>query len=74
MAKKFLTPIGLVSLPSDPATGIEGQVYFNTTIDSIKIYANGVWTELQGGGGGGAISVSASAPISAVEGRRSRLS
>ena len=55
MAKKFLTPIGLVSLPSDPATGIEGQVYFNTTIDSIKIYANGVWTELQGGGGGSVI-------------------
>jgi len=55
MAKKFLTPIGLVSLPSDPATGIEGQVYFNTTTDSIKIYANDVWTELQGGGGGSVI-------------------
>jgi hypothetical protein len=55
MAKKFLTPIGLVSLPSDPATGIEGQVYFNTTTDSIKIYANDVWTELQGGGGASVI-------------------
>jgi hypothetical protein len=53
MAKKFLTPIGLVSLPSDPANGVEGQVYFNTTIDSIKIYANGVWAQLQGGGGSG---------------------
>jgi hypothetical protein len=53
MAKNFLTPIGLVSLPSDPANGVEGQVYFNTTIDAIKIYVNGAWQELQGGGGSG---------------------
>lgn len=50
MAKKFLTPIGLVSLPSDPADGIEGQLYFNTTSDIIKVYANGSWAVLQGGG------------------------
>jgi ABC-type thiamine transport system substrate-binding protein len=48
MAKKFLTPIGLVSLPSDPATGSEGQLYFNTTTDVVKIYSNGVWSELSG--------------------------
>jgi hypothetical protein len=53
MAKNFLTPIGLVSLPSDPATGVEGQVYFNSTIDSIKIYVNGAWQQLQGGGSSG---------------------
>jgi hypothetical protein len=51
MAKKFLTPIGLVSLPSDPATGSEGQLYFNTTTDVVKIYSNGAWSELSGGGG-----------------------
>jgi hypothetical protein len=67
MAKKFLTPLGLVSLSSDPATGSEGQLYFNTTSDVVKIYSNGVWSELTGGGGSG-ISVSASAPISAIEG------
>ena len=67
MAKKFLTPIGLVSLASDPASGSEGQLYFNTTDDVVKIYANGAWTELTGGGGG-AISVSASAPVIATEG------
>jgi formylmethanofuran dehydrogenase subunit A len=48
MAKKFLTPIGLVSLPSDPATGSEGQLYFNTTTDVVKIYSNGIWSELSG--------------------------
>jgi hypothetical protein len=50
MAKKFLTPLGLVGLASDPATGSEGQLYFNTTDDVIRVYANGVWTELSGGG------------------------
>ena len=69
MAKRFLTPLNLSNLASDPATGSEGDLYFNTTNDVVKIYVNGEWTELQGGGGGGSgISVSASAPISAIEG------
>jgi hypothetical protein len=51
MAKKFLTPLGIVGLASDPATGSEGQLYFNTTDDVVKVYANGAWTELTGGGG-----------------------
>jgi hypothetical protein len=51
MAKKFLTPLGLVGLASDPATGSEGQLYFNTTDDVVRVYANGEWTELSGAGG-----------------------
>jgi hypothetical protein len=51
MAKKFLTPLGLVGLTSDPATGSEGQLYFNTTDDVVRVYANGEWTELSGAGG-----------------------
>jgi hypothetical protein len=64
MAKKFLTPLGLVGLTSDPATGSEGQLYFNTTDDVVKVYANGAWTELTGGAGGEGASViySASQP------------
>ena len=54
MTKRFLTPINLVNLSSDPATGSEGDLYFNTTDNVVKIYVDGVWTELQGGGGGGA--------------------
>ena len=57
MAKKFLTPLGLVGLASDPATGSEGQLYFNTTDDVVKVYSNGVWSELTGGAGGGGASV-----------------
>ena len=51
MAKKFLTPLGLVGLTSDPASGSEGQLYFNTTDDVVRVYANGAWTELSGSGG-----------------------
>jgi hypothetical protein len=54
MSKKFLTPINLTNLSSDPATGSEGDLYFNTTDNVVKIYADGIWTELQGGAGGGA--------------------
>jgi hypothetical protein len=55
MAKRFLTPLNLSNLASDPATGSEGDLYFNTTNDVVKIYVNGAWTELQGGGGGSVI-------------------
>ena len=70
MAKRFLTPLNLSNLASNPATGSEGDLYFNTTDNVVKIYIDGVWTELTGGGGGGggAISVSASAPVIASEG------
>ena len=68
MAKRFLTPLNLSNLASNPATGSEGDLYFNTTDNVVKIYIDGVWTELTGGGGGGAISVSASAPVIATEG------
>jgi hypothetical protein len=63
MSKKFLTPLGLVGLASDPATGSEGQLYFNTTDDVVRVYANGAWTELSGAGGEGAsVIYSASQP------------
>jgi hypothetical protein len=68
MAKRFLTPINLSNLSSDPASGSEGDLYFNTTDNVVKIYIDSAWTELTGGGGGGAISVSASAPVIANEG------
>jgi hypothetical protein len=30
-------------------TGSEGQVYYDTTLDVLKIWANGAWTEVGGG-------------------------
>ena len=67
MAKRFLTPIGIVNLASDPATGSEGEIYYNSTDDILKIYVSGSWTPIEGGGGA-AINVSASAPIAPEEG------
>lgn len=46
MAKRFLTPLNLTNLASDPASGTEGDLYYNTTYDVIKIYINGEWTDL----------------------------
>ena len=66
MAKRFLTPIGILNLASDPATGSEGEIYYNSTDDILKIYVSGSWTPIEGGGA--AINVSASAPIAPEEG------
>jgi hypothetical protein len=49
MSKKFLTPIGLATLASDPVTASEGDMYYNTTYDIPRIYKNGVWEDLSGG-------------------------
>ena len=34
--------------PNDTAagTGVEGQIYFDTTVDALKIYAGGAWVEV----------------------------
>jgi hypothetical protein len=51
MAKRFLTPLNLPNLASNPETGTEGDLYFNTVDNVIKIYIDSEWTDLQGGGG-----------------------
>ncbi len=48
MARNFLTGLRLVNLPTDPLSGSEGELYFNTTNDVIKIYYNGSWHTLTG--------------------------
>ena len=42
-SKKFLNPINLLNLASDPSTANEGDIYYNTTSDAVKVYANGAW-------------------------------
>jgi len=39
----------LENLGADPASGNEGQLYFNTVTDVVKVYANGSWVEVGGG-------------------------
>ena len=42
-SKKFLNPINLVNLASDPSSPVEGDIYYNTTSDVVKVYASGAW-------------------------------
>jgi hypothetical protein len=58
MAKKFLTSLKIVNLPSDPISGSEGELYFNTSASVAKIYQAGAWSVL-GAGGGSATSFKA---------------
>ena len=46
MSKKMLTPLNLLTRASDPSSGHEGDVYFNTTSKSIKIHNGEVWVAI----------------------------
>jgi hypothetical protein len=49
-SKKYLVPLGLVSLDADPASGTEGDIYYNNVSDGIRLYKNGAWTDLMSSG------------------------
>lgn len=46
MTRKFKSLIGLVTLPSDPVIGSEGEVYFNVTTKNLKIHNGSEWVDL----------------------------
>jgi hypothetical protein len=43
MSKRFLTPISLLNSLSDPASGSDGDMYFNTISNKIRIYYSSSW-------------------------------
>ena len=53
MAKKFLTPVAPPALASDPASGVAGAIYYNTTSNALKFYNGTTWTAIGTGAGGG---------------------
>lgn len=53
MAKRFLSTINLPKLASDPVSGSEGEIYYNTESDKIRFYNGSSWADLTGSGGGG---------------------
>lgn len=57
MAKKYLTPIAPPSLASDPASGVNGAIYYNTTANVLKFYNGTAWTVIGTGQGGTASSI-----------------
>lgn len=70
MSRRFLTPIRVANLSSDPVSANEGDLYYNTALDKLKVYANSTWSEVGGGSsGGGAITVSDTAPTSPTSGQ-----
>ena len=46
MARKFLTGLRLANLAEDPVSGVEGELYFNTTSFQVRMYADGDWKYL----------------------------
>jgi len=38
---------------SDPADGFDGQIIYNTTDSTLKVWANGQWNSISGGTAGG---------------------
>jgi hypothetical protein len=46
MARKFLTPVTPPSLASDPASGVSGAIYYNTTSNVLKFYNGTTWTAI----------------------------
>jgi len=49
VAKKFLTPVAPPSLASDPASGVTGSIYYNTTANVLKFYNGTTWTAIGSG-------------------------
>jgi hypothetical protein len=46
MARKFLTPLTLPLLESDPELSITGSVYYNTVDNLLKFYNGSSWIAL----------------------------
>jgi len=63
-SRKFLQPINLLNLSDDPASGAQGDFYYNTTRDVLKFYDGSAWVEV----GSGTITVGDTAPANPVVG------
>jgi len=46
MATRQLTTRRIVNLSSDPVSGTEGELYYNTVSDKVRFYSNGEWIDL----------------------------
>lgn len=43
---KFVSLVGLQALASDPVSGTEGYLYYNTTLDVVRCYTGTAWISL----------------------------
>ena len=44
MSRRFLTPLNLVNLTTDPASANEGDFYWNSSTNSLRVYFDGSWS------------------------------
>jgi hypothetical protein len=70
VAKKYLTPIAPPSLASDPASGVTGAIYYNTTANVLKFYNGTTWTAVGTGASSSASAIQSldTAPNSPTQG------
>lgn len=43
MARKYLSPLNLLHLSTDPGTATEGDFYWNSSLNSLRVYSDGAW-------------------------------
>lgn len=51
MSRAFLTPLNASPLASNPGSGVEGDIYYNTTDDKIRYYNGSAWVDVGSGAG-----------------------
>lgn len=69
MTKRLLSTQKIVNLASDPASGVSGEIYFNTSTNTFKYHNGTTWTALGGGSGGTSITISDTPPSSPTVGQ-----
>lgn len=47
----------IIALDQNPTNGVHGQIYYNRVTDKLKVYAGGLWQDVQVGDGGGGLSL-----------------
>jgi hypothetical protein len=67
LQKNELQNATLQNLATDPASPVQGQIYYNTVSDAIKVYDGAAWVTLATGGGT-VTSVTASSPLASSGG------
>ena len=73
LQKNELQNAAIQNLATDPASPVQGQIYYNTASDAIKVYDGAAWITLATGGGT-VTSVSASSPLSSTGGNTPTIS
>lgn len=56
MARRFLTTVGLHVSTTDPASGSDGEVYFNSDTNELKVYYSGAWNSISASGGSSSVT------------------